>query len=158
MKRLNPKAGTWSVLGAAVLALAACSDRGDRPGTVGEKTQVLQENYTRESNQIGETAERRGEAEVKGRRETVTKRTERVREEIPTVVQGQRKADLNRMEVKDFVALGLNEKVAKNVVDYRKKNNDRFTSVEQLRQVPGMDMNWLAQHQNQFAISSSETG
>jgi len=160
---LNQRAGHLVLVSTLVLAMAAaCTDRGEqagRSGRVDGKPQVIEENYTRESQALGRPAEQQGKEEIRGSREIVERRTERVRESIPTVVTGQEMADINRMEEEDFHALGLAESIAEKIVDFRDKQpDDRFTSVDQLKQVPGMDLNWLSQQQGKLGVSNESAG
>ncbi|MEO5968540.1 MAG: helix-hairpin-helix domain-containing protein [Bdellovibrionia bacterium] len=144
----------------SVSLITACTDRGNQAGQVGEGKQakVIEEKYTRESQNLGSVAEQPGKEEVRGQREIVQERTEQIKENIPTIVVGEKKADLNRMEFKDFRALGMTEETARNVVDYRKSHNNRFTSVEELKQVPGIDLEWFARNQNKIGISNQAAG
>ena len=144
--------------------ITACTDRGNQAGQVGQtgetgkQAKVIEEKYTRESQNLGEVAEQTGKEEVRGRREIIQERTEQVKEDIPTIVVGEKKADLNRMELKDFRALGMSEETAKNVIDYRKNHNNRFSSVDELKQVPGIDHDWLTRNQNKIGISNQAAG
>ena len=147
MRFRNRGAIATLIIGGVTL-LVGC-DGGNRAGQDGR---VIEQNYTRETNRLGAPAQQSGEVQVRGRREIVEGRTEKVKEDIPTVIVGQRKADLNRMDEKDFRALGLNQKAAKNAVQFRKDNNGHFGSVEDLARVPGMDQDWLAQYRDKLAV------
>jgi hypothetical protein len=147
----------------SLLLTAACSS-GPEPRPEAARPagppppEILQEQFTGDSSQLGGVAERQGQAVVRGERVIVEKRTEPVREDIPTIIQGQRKADLNRMQVKDFVALGLPTPAAQNVVRYRQEHGGRFNSVDELGQVPGLDPNWFNQNRENLGISSQAAG
>lgn len=64
-------------------------------------------------------------------------RTVKERTELPTIRVTEEKADLNRMTAQHFVALGVSEELASNIVDYR-DTHGKFDSVNQLMEVPGM--------------------
>jgi DNA uptake protein ComE-like DNA-binding protein len=102
------------------LGLSACSSS--------EKRTEAQQNV------LGQAQATQGKVDVQTQRQVVI--TER--SEIPTVRTVEVKADLNRMQPKHFVALGFAPDLARKIVEYR-KDHDGFKSVEELRQVEGMD-------------------
>jgi competence ComEA-like helix-hairpin-helix protein len=66
-------------------------------------------------------------------REVVT-----LEKDVPTVTITSVRGDINRMEEEHFRTLGMNEQIAKNIVDYREEHGE-FRSVSELRKVPGVD-------------------
>jgi DNA uptake protein ComE-like DNA-binding protein len=82
--------------------------------------------------------------EVSGTTKVQTPKTETRVEtrSIPTIEERTVKADINKMSVADFVALGLEKEVANEVVRYRMQTGP-FHYVEDLENVPGMDTAWL---------------
>lgn len=76
---------------------------------------------------------------------------------IPTVEERSLKADINRLDQSGFVALGLKPEVASAIVDYRAQHG-RFTSEQDLRKVPGMDLSWFESMEGMLGASPVETG
>jgi DNA uptake protein ComE-like DNA-binding protein len=153
--------GWLAVAGVATL-VAGCSgnqqsgERGQQPGTTGgSQEQVISKEVQPGQPGVGGTEVKRGETEVQGQREVVTKRTEPLKEEVPTVAKGQEKLDVNRMDAKDFVALGLNQDTADRIVKYR-DDHGPFRSINDLSAVQGIDQNWLNQYRDRLAFVSPE--
>lgn len=73
-------------------------------------------------------------------------------ESVPTVLEGQKKLDINRMSAGDFKAVGIPESTAKNIVDYRDKH-DGFRSVDELSQVPGVSASMIAPLRSKLGLS-----
>ncbi|OFZ18033.1 MAG: hypothetical protein A2X94_04605 [Bdellovibrionales bacterium GWB1_55_8] len=174
--KMNSK---WLFAFAGILSfsLAACTDRQtqqdqQRMDEQGQTTQeqpgigspesddeqvISEETRTQESGQLGKETTEKDDADVSAVRETVTRETEKMEEEIPTVTVGSQKADINRMDSEDFVALGLREDAAKKVTDYREQNGE-FASVDDLSKVPGIDSNWLQQNKNKLSVGTQAAG
>jgi len=74
------------------------------------------------------------------------------RTSIPTVEERVTKADINRMSEDAFMALGMNESSSKEVVRYRQQVGP-FQSVDQLRNVPGVDLAWYERLKDRLAVS-----
>jgi hypothetical protein len=112
-------------------------------GDQGEEGQVIDEQVVGIEEQDfarGEIEE--GEAEIRTRTRVV--RTEIEEHSIPTVRVCDEMADLNRMDRDHFMALGLSEQAAASIVDYRDDVGE-FASVDQLREVPGVDDEVMSQ-------------
>ena len=138
----------FACVGLVALSITGCSrqDRTqDQPGT--QATPATQE--------LGQQTTETGQADVS--REVVKRETETMEESIPTVMKGTEKADINRMDTDDFVALGLPEDSAKKITDYREKNGD-FASVDALSQVPGIDSAWLQTHRSHLSAGTQAAG
>ena len=91
-------------------------------------------------NELGTTERSQGNVEVQSERKVV--RTETVKQSVPTFRETRTKADINRMDVEDFVALGLPRQASESVVQQRKEHG-KFTSVDDLAQVPGVPQEWF---------------
>ncbi len=102
---------------------------------------------------LGEAQSSTGSARVETEREVT--QVQKGTAEIPTIRIEEIKADLNRMDEDDFVAIGFPEDVAENIVAYR-EDRGNFTSVEQLRAVPGMDLELYDQFKDR--LGAAETG
>jgi len=83
-----------------------------------------------------------------------TQRTVIARQQIPTITVTRVGADINRMSASDFKALGLTGDLAQSIIQYRDAHGP-FKSVKDLRNVPNMDQNWLADNQEQLAVTPS---
>lgn len=101
---------------------------------------------------VGKTEQETGSATIEGTKKTITTETDKVKESIPTIGTTQHRADINRMDEDDFVALGLSKEQAGKVTDYREKNGD-FKSIDDLRKVPGISTSWFNKMKGQLAIS-----
>jgi competence ComEA-like helix-hairpin-helix protein len=74
---------------------------------------------------------------------------------LPTVKQSTLKADINRMSASDFAALGIPKNVADNIVKNRDEHGGKFTSVDDLKQVPGMSTAWVDQNKDKLGVSTA---
>lgn len=83
-----------------------------------------------------------------------TQKTVIARQQIPTITVTRVGADINRMSASDFKALGLTGDLAQSIIQYRDAHGP-FKSVKDLRKVPNMDQNWLADNQEQLAVTPS---
>lgn len=120
-----------------------------------ERTQILEKETTTENaGELGKHATGSGEARIEGKQVTVEKRTENLNESIPTVVSGIKKADINRMDKADFVALGLSDKAADSIIQHREKNGN-FRSVDELGRVAGIDSSWLSKNMNKLGVGGN---
>lgn len=121
-----------------------------------DKEQVISQEVTPSDEQLGGQAVKRGEQDVKAQREVVTKKTETLDESVPTVTTGQAKIDVNRMQAKDFVVLGLDQRLADQVVKHRDQHG-AFRSMDDLARIPGMDQNWLNKYRDRFAFVGGDS-
>lgn len=95
-----------------------------------------------EEERVRGTEVEEGEEEVTVRRRVVVRQMEEL--QIPTVRICEEYADLNEANVEQLVALGVPQNAAQSIVQYREEQGP-FTSMDQLRQVQGIDQNTLAQ-------------
>lgn len=143
---------------AALAGIAACdnANRTAETRTDTEAQQQPQDQVVREEVVGVETegmegeAVRKGEGEVQVEKEVTRRITSE--EDVPTVMKGERKFDINRMDQEDFVALGFSESAAKNIIQYREQHNG-FKSVDELNQVPGIDSSLLNNLRNRLGTS-----
>jgi competence protein ComEA len=91
----------------------------------------------------------KGSESVEVRKQTTRVETEK--ESIPTVEEKHVRADINRMDLNDFVALGVPQDTARSIVQFRDKNG-KFRSLEDLRRVPGVSEGWLSQYRDRLAV------
>lgn len=129
---------------ALTLGAAACSSSPERRESARSGQQS--------SGQLGEVESSEGSTDVSRTREVIRRETVRESEDIPTVSKRQVGADINRMDAKDFMAMGLNRDDAERVVQYREQFG-RFRSVDSMKRVPGMDMAWLEKNREKLAAS-----
>ncbi len=90
--------------------------------------------------QLGSTARAQSSTEVLTQRKVM--RTETLKRSVPSVRETRVKADINRMDVDDFVVMGLTRRAAESVVQQRQEHG-KFKSVEELSQVPGVPQDWF---------------
>lgn len=100
---------------------------------------------------LGANQMNEGSAQVQTKQEV--KKTVIRNTEIPTLVNRNVKADLNRMQAEHFVALGLPNDVAANTVKYR-DDHGSFKNVDDLKQVPGMDQAQFDKIKDKVGIGS----
>lgn len=163
------------IVGAALLSLgvaglAGCdTGREAEVGVVGEENtqaQVQQgeaaegENVvsetitpTQEEANIGQTEVEQGEADVAVRRRVVTTELEQL--QVPTVQVCQEYADLNRMEARHFVALGVPQESADRIIQYREQQG-QFQSEDQLSQIQGLDQNAISKIQEVAEVNPEQ--
>lgn len=142
----------------ALAGLAACdSTNRSAENTTETRTETSQQDQIKKEEVVGiQTDElnkneiHKGEGEVRVQKEVTRSITSE--ESVPTVVEGERKLDINRMEADDFVAIGLSREVAKNIVEYRDKQNG-FKSIDELNQVPGMNASMFGNLRNKLGLS-----
>ena len=106
--------------------------------------QIVSEQATPLSDQAG-IAQERTDTEVKAKKETVKKETKTLEEDVPSVVSGQTKFDVNKMNAEDFVAIGLDRDTADRVIQHRDQNGP-FSSITDLSGVQGVSQSWLNQY------------
>ncbi len=101
-----------------------------------------------DQNAFGNTQAEEATAEVLTERQVTVQETS----EIPAVRTSSMKADLNRMNERQFVAFGFSEDIAKNIVEYREEKGN-FKSVQDLKKVEGMDDNTYNRFKDQLGAS-----
>jgi competence ComEA-like helix-hairpin-helix protein len=121
------------------LALASCSSSPKHPEQ--NEAQASREGIAAPSVKEGETAVKR--------REVIVREHE---EKIPSVATTKVRADINRMDEDHFRALGVPEKVAESIVDYR-DDHGNFHQVSDLRMVPGMTENLYNRVKDKLGVS-----
>ncbi len=151
-----------AVASISLIAFTAC-DRRNEPGRVdlydnnssASKDGTVTEEHVEAPGEISKTEREKGSATVESQKKIVTTETETERESIPTIGTTTHAADINRMNEEDFVALGLNDRLADKIVDYREKNGD-FKSVDDLRKVPGINVSWFNSMRSKLGASSDK--
>jgi DNA uptake protein ComE-like DNA-binding protein len=146
-----------TLIGTALLASAlvvGCnSNNSSRNRDLKQEGTTKTEQVTQSPGRIAETTERdHANVEVKKEIVDTTRRVETEKESIPTVAITQHKADINRMDSKDFMAMGLSKDAADRVVKYRKDHGD-FKSMNDLSQVPGISASWLNTNRDKLGLS-----
>ncbi len=155
---------TLGVFIAAVgLALGACSSgqkRGERAAdqAAGQKKVSKDGEVVSESSVIvedtppviGERTVSEGEASVPVRKKVT--RTVVEQAQIPTVNICEQKADVNRMDVDHFVALGFSREAAEKIVSER-EDRGPFSSVPELAEIEGVDSGLLSQLEPELGFS-----
>lgn len=148
---------------AALTVLTACTDNQDtamnepmgqtegQVETAQTGEEVIRKDIEPGNTDLGGQVVNRGETEAQAQKEIVTKRTETMSEDLPTVSKAQQRLDLNRMKVEDFVVLGLDRQQAEKIIQYREQNGP-FRSFSDLSKVQGLDQNWLSRYRDRFAF------
>jgi DNA uptake protein ComE-like DNA-binding protein len=91
------------------------------------------ETYTTTAPTLGSKTSEPGTAEIEHQKQvTITEKTQ-----IPTLKTTSTKADLNRLEPNQLVALGVSRDLADGIIRYR-DSHGYFKSVEELQKVEGM--------------------
>lgn len=146
---------------AALMSVAGCENRSaDRDvsrsdsATVDreEGGEVKSEKVTGVKTEEGQ-AQETGEAEVETQKEVTRSITSE--EKVPTVVEGQKKFDINRMSEDDWEALGFPESQAKSIIQYRDQR-DGFKSVDDLNQVPGINSQLLMPLKSKLGLTHKQ--
>jgi DNA uptake protein ComE-like DNA-binding protein len=98
------------------------------------------------SGQIGQSNQTLGQSEVS----TEEVQVQPSRRAVPTVTEVRTGADINRMTMADFEAIGLPKDQAQMVIQYRATHGP-FTAPSELASVPTLDNQWLAKNVNRLA-------
>jgi DNA uptake protein ComE-like DNA-binding protein len=155
-KRAMLKKAVLMVFATTLVASACTRNESSRreAGRSDTETRDTEQSVTRQSpGQLDTSPEQeKGQADVTVQKETTTTKRETDKERIPTVEQKQARADINRMGKDDFVAMGLSEQEAERIVENSDDHGD-FSSPDQLRKVPGMNMTWLQQNSSKLGVS-----
>lgn len=101
---------------------------------------------------IGQSNQTLGQSEVA----TEEVRVQPERRQVPIVTDVKTGADINRMTMADFEALGLPKDQAQMVIQYRATHGP-FGSPGELSSVPTLDQQWLAKNISRLA-AGKETG
>ena len=144
-----------STLVASLVGLAGCTDRSserhyvrDEVKNDGARTETRE--VYQQPGEIGKVESGKGSAEVQTRKEVI--KTETGKATIPTVEEKHVKADINRMNDKDFEQMGMPRESAESVIRYRHEHGN-FASVDELRNVPGLSTHWLNQMSSKLAVA-----
>jgi DNA uptake protein ComE-like DNA-binding protein len=174
MKRRVSIAGMVPVLSVA-LTMAACSHNKAQTEKSGEQQQAGQSQQgqqtpssassqgqtasaqTSQSQQqlLGEQNVSAGTAQIQRQKKVVS--TVIVKEKIPTVKESTIRADINRMDAKQFAAIGFPRDVAQNIVQYRDRNGP-FHSVNDLSNVDGVSRSMLDRFDGALGVDQSQAG
>jgi competence protein ComEA len=153
-------------VGALAIAMVACTDRSNRDNTVSRNDQATTsaaaperkddttktETYE-QPGQIAKTETDKGSADLKTSKKTVTTETDTDSESIPVVEEKHAKADINRLSADEFVKLGLSRAEADRIVKHRDEHG-KFSSVDDLRNVPGLNAQWLGKMRDRLGAST----
>lgn len=100
----------------------------------------------------GKTSHEKGKESETVVEEKITRtETETKSRDLPGIEEVKIKADINRMKAEDFMALGLPKESAENIIDYREEQGS-FRSVDELKQVPGLDHAWVDQNRTKLGV------
>jgi DNA uptake protein ComE-like DNA-binding protein len=159
---------TASVI-AALSLVAACDNQGAKQQeeeTVRQEQTSLPEGEVIDSSSkvIERTpAEMQAEQQIEKGSEDVqytTKRqvTETVQkeQEIPTIEKTQTKANINEMDVADFVALGFDQRAAQQIVQTRDQRGGNFNSVDELMQINGVSKDTFNRVRNNLGVAPQQ--
>jgi DNA uptake protein ComE-like DNA-binding protein len=170
MKRRVSIAGLVPVL-AVALTMAACShnktqEKSGEQQQAGQSKQGQQASTAASSqgqssqaqqNQqmLGEQNVSAGTAQIQRQKKVVS--TVIVKEKIPTVKESTIRADINRMDAKQFTAIGFPSDVSQNIVQYRDRNGP-FHSVNDLSNVDGVSRSLLDRFDGSLGVDQSQAG
>ena len=143
---------------ASLATLSACDnsrnrDRADANNdrSVSDRTPDDKTTTFEQPGKIGDSKTDTGSAKIVTKKTT----TETEKENIPTVEEKNVKADINRLSADEFQKLGLPKSVADNVTKYRSDHGD-FKSVDELRNVPGMNQAWLSSMSSKLGVAQKQ--
>jgi competence ComEA-like helix-hairpin-helix protein len=80
-----------------------------------------------------------------------------VKEKIPTVKEQTIRADINRMDAKQFTAIGFPNDISQSIVQYRDRNGP-FQNVKDLSNVEGVSQAMLDKFDGTLGVSRSAAG
>jgi DNA uptake protein ComE-like DNA-binding protein len=124
-------------------------------GQTGQTAQT-QSNQSNQSNMmLGEQNTSAGTAQIQRQKKVVS--TVIVKEKIPTVKESTIRADINRMDAKQFTAIGFPSDVSQNIVQYRDRNGP-FHSVNDLANVDGVSQSLLDKFDGSLGVNQSAAG
>lgn len=104
---------------------------------------------------VNETEIRRGSTDVEYTTKRQITQTLLNKEQIPTIEVCQSKADINRMQAKDFKALGFDMNTAERIVQQRQQKGS-FKSVEDLSQIQGVSQETLTQVKQDLGVGRAQ--
>ncbi|MCM2321850.1 MAG: helix-hairpin-helix domain-containing protein, partial [Oligoflexia bacterium] len=77
--------------------------------------------------------------------------------QMPTVKICEERADVNRMDKEDFIAVGFSQEAAQNILQARSQRGGRFGSLAELGQIAGVDQGLLKQLEPELGLSGEQT-
>jgi DNA uptake protein ComE-like DNA-binding protein len=104
---------------------------------------------------LGEQNVSAGTAQIQRQKKVVS--TVIVKEKIPTVKESTIRADINRMDAKQFTAIGFPSDVSQNIVQYRDRNGP-FHSVNDLSNVDGVSRSMLDRFDGSLGVDQAQAG
>lgn len=104
---------------------------------------------------LGEQNVSSGTAQIQRQKKVVS--TVIVKEKIPTVKESTIRADINRMDAKQFTAIGFPSDVSQSIVQYRDRNGP-FRSVNDLANVDGVSQSMLDKYDGSLGVSQAAAG
>lgn len=104
---------------------------------------------------LGEQNVSAGTAQIQRQKKVVS--TVIVKEKIPTVKESTIRADINRMDAKQFTAIGFPSDVSQSIVQYRDRNGP-FRSVNDLSNVDGVSRSLLDRFDGSLGVDQSQAG
>ena len=128
------------IVGLICAGLVSCAGSKTKPA----KQAASDQEQVTQSAKLGE------EAQVPGTTQIETSKNVAEQRSIPTIEKRSVRADINRMNADDFVALGMDRDAAEKVVRYRQQVGP-FQSVDELKKVPGFDVAWYDRVQDRLA-------
>jgi DNA uptake protein ComE-like DNA-binding protein len=176
MKRRVSFAGMVPVV-AVALSMAACSHnkaqeksaeqqqsgqskQGQQaPSNAPSQQKQMEQGQASQSQQqqqlLGEQNVSTGTAQIQRQKKVVS--TVIVKDKIPTVKESTIRADINRMDAKQFTAIGFPRDIAQNIVQYRDRNGP-FHSVNELSNVEGVSRSMLDRFDGSLGVDQSQAG
>jgi DNA uptake protein ComE-like DNA-binding protein len=153
---LNKAAGL-SLAVVSCVAIAGCAEssgatKRDQQAQEAQPSAQVQKKkqaqYSKAAPKLGEVVQTPGHADV----DIPTRVTVKGTRSIPTIEERTVRADINRMNAEDFYALGLDKNIAEKVVQYRSQFGP-FKGADELREVPGMNTDWLNRIEDRLGVS-----
>ncbi len=181
MKSRATMAG-WIPLLAVSLTVAACShnrseekEGGQQQQQAGQSSQAQQQQSAQggaamqgqgqgqtqtqgtmqEPKMLGEQNVTPGTAQIQRQKKVIS--TVIVKDKIPTVKETTIRADINRMDAKQFTAIGFPSEVSQGIVQYRDRNGP-FRSVHELKHVEGVSQSLLDKFDGALGVEQSAAG
>lgn len=123
--------------------------------TQGQTAQTQAQAPQGQGTMLGEQNVSSGTAQIQRQKKVVS--TVIVKEKIPTVKESTIRADINRMDAKQFTAIGFPSDVSQSIVQYRDRNGP-FRSVNDLANVDGVSQSMLDKYDGSLGVSQAAAG
>jgi DNA uptake protein ComE-like DNA-binding protein len=130
---------------------AGQSKQGQAPSTAAT-TGAPQAQAPQQSSMLGEQSTAQGTAQIQRQKKVVS--TVIVKEKIPTVKETTIRADINRMDAKQFTAIGFPSDVSQSIIQYRDRNGP-FHSVNELTNVEGVSQSLVDKFDGSLGVNPS---